>query len=109
QHAQAVTAVAFAAPDGARLATGTTDGEVRIWDAATGQSVALPARSAAPVRVIVFGPDGRHLLPAAGTAARLWAAATGPPPSPPLSHHQDLTDATFSPDGRLVATASLDD
>ncbi|MFJ4931605.1 WD40 repeat domain-containing protein, partial [Streptomyces sp. NPDC088736] len=34
-----MTAVAFA-PDGTWLATGSNDGRVRIWDAATGQTTA---------------------------------------------------------------------
>jgi WD40 repeat protein len=71
-------------PDGTLLATGTGKpaewrraGEVKLWDAVTGESLALLPGHAACVNTVVFSPDGKLL--ATGTAEgmlRIWDVAT---------------------------------
>lgn len=66
-------AVAFS-PDGTRLATGESDGTVRLWDAATGQEQLTLVGHSAQVVDVSFSPDGDHLASVAldGTM-RVWA------------------------------------
>jgi WD40 repeat protein/DNA-binding SARP family transcriptional activator len=61
-------------PDGATIATGHTDGLVRLWDAETGlQRLELPSRGGAVARV-VFSPDGSRLASiSADGLVRVWA------------------------------------
>jgi len=53
-------------PDGRRLASGSYDGTVAVWDAANGERLATLALDAAN-NTVAWSPDGRHL--AAGDAA----------------------------------------
>jgi WD40 repeat protein/serine/threonine protein kinase len=56
-----VTALAFS-PDSNRLATGSTDNAVRIWNAATGRLMTGPVRLPAPITSLAFTTDGAWLI-----------------------------------------------
>jgi WD40 repeat protein len=59
-----VRSVAFS-PDGRRIASGSQDETIRIWNAATGRPIGLPlAGHQWWVENIGFSPDGRNLLSA---------------------------------------------
>lgn len=92
-------------PDGRRLATGLSDGTVRLSDTATGAVTATIAGQSDAVETLVFSPDGRRLATRAeDDAVRLWDTATGAArvtlPGPTGSV------LVFSPDGRRLATGS---
>jgi WD40 repeat protein len=60
-------------PDGLLIATACEDATARLWDAATGESLAPPLAHSLSVRDIAFSPDGRWLLTASwDKTARLW-------------------------------------
>jgi hypothetical protein len=101
-----VGAVAFSA-DGRTVLTGTTRGEVLLWDVATGQALG-PARREFPARDAARSPDGRLVLEVTGHRARLRYAANGNPAGPPLSHKDAVLAGAFSPDGKTVLTGSAD-
>jgi WD40 repeat protein len=57
------------------------------------------------VKKILFSPDGKLLISAAGVIARVWDVATGKEIS--RKEYRDLVnDVAISPDNRLVASAS---
>lgn len=95
--------------DGARLALGTADGAVRVWDVATARAIAtiqLPLPGAAYAS---FSPDGTRLVTAgADGIARIWEADGGRALGELAGHTADLRDAAFSADGATIATASRD-
>ncbi|GEM_PF-4723545 len=64
--------VAFG-PDGKRLASGSDDATVRIWDATTGQETLTLRAKHRSVRSVAFSPDG-HRLVATGAALNIWDA-----------------------------------
>jgi WD40 repeat protein len=72
-----VNAVAIA-PDGSWLATGSNDGTVRIWDAATGQERAVHTGHSQSVNAVAIAPDGSWLATGSSDRTiRICDATTG--------------------------------
>jgi WD40 repeat protein/serine/threonine protein kinase len=94
-------------PDGARIATASSDKTARIWDAATGALLHTLAGFTADVYRVRFSPDGTRLLAASWDgSARVWDVATGALLWT-ASDEQRVLDAEFSPDGTWTATAGF--
>ncbi len=74
-HTGTVQAIAFS-PDGATVATGGLDWDVKLWDSISGTEVAS-APHVGPVTAIAFSPDGLTLATASqDQSVRLWLSAT---------------------------------
>jgi WD40 repeat protein len=107
--------VAFS-PDGKRLASGSSSmgplgetpkpGEVKVWDAQTGQElVTLKGHTGSGVRV-VFSPDGKHLASCADNTVRLWDVQTRPNPRVLKGEAGSVASVAFSPDGKRLTAGS---
>ena len=95
--------------DGCRLAAASSDGIVRVWDAATGAPLRELKGPDSPVLSVAFSPDGRHLASSsADPAVRLWDVATGALLQELKGHKGVVRCVVFSPDGRHLASASND-
>jgi WD40 repeat protein/tetratricopeptide (TPR) repeat protein len=113
-HTGIVTSVCFS-PDGRRLASasGGIDeqkrqgyGEVKVWDAQTGQELLSLQGHTSLVWCVCFSPDGRRLASAGGgDEVKVWDAQTG---QELLTLEGAFGCVCFSPDGRRLATASAD-
>ena len=109
-------------PDGKQAATAGNDGQVTIWDVATGQKVHT-IKLKSPIMTVAFSPNGA--LVAAGCADRSVVVASARPPKPVptgivtartlgeqfiLRGHQGPVDAVaFRPDGKMLVTACRED
>lgn len=98
-----VEALAFA-PDGALLASGDRQGEVRLWDARSGEPAGGFATNA-PVSAIRWLPDGTSLLLAGPSSLAVWSRAGKRLLRVPPEHPGAVRVARPDPSGRLVATA----
>ena len=76
-HTGRLTFVAVSA-DGKKLASGSHDGTVRVWDlAGEAEPPLLRNTGKAPIRGLACSPDGRWLAATQGPWLRLWDARTG--------------------------------
>jgi WD40 repeat protein len=105
---EGVSSVTYS-PDGTRIASGSPDHTVRLWDAKTGQQIGQPLHHDDAVTSVAFSPNGTRI--ASGSAdktVRLWDAATGQPIGQPIHHDDAVTSVAFSPDGTRIASGDAD-
>jgi WD40 repeat protein len=103
--------IAFS-PEGKTLATGTSDGLVRLWDAASGEELRSLRGHQGNVGSVAFTPDGKTL--ASGSwdqTVRIWSPVTGEPgvvlegqQPQPVSTSSGMLVVAFAPDGKTLAS-----
>ena len=100
--------------DGARLASGSADQTVRLWDMQTGEVRHTLAGHSAWVYSVAFAPRSLHEqeLLASGSADKtilLWDATTGERLHTLVGHTNEVRTVAFSPNDRILASGSLDE
>ncbi len=104
----AILSVAFS-PDGKLLATGDSNGEIRLCQVANGEQIVICKGHTNWVVSLAFNPDGSVL--ASGSTdytVRLWNVSTGQCLQTLWKHDSDVWSVAFSPDGDLLASGSDD-
>jgi WD40 repeat protein/tetratricopeptide (TPR) repeat protein len=111
-------------PDGRTVAlrgSGTMQGEVRLYDAATRAQIGPPLPHQGPIFAMAFSTDSKTLLTGdtvlsgerkeAGNNSelRFWDVATGKESCPPLDLQGTVSVGAFSPDGKILATQNWGD
>ena len=115
-----VLSVAFS-PDGQTLASGmgeyfysrrwgySYDGDIALWDAATGQHLKTLSGHTNYVLSVAFSPDGKTLASGSSdNTIRLWDAVTGQHLKTLSGHSENVLSVAFSQDGKILASGSSD-
>jgi WD40 repeat protein len=95
--------------DGHRLASGSTDRIVRLWDSATGEVMHTLTGHTRNVQGVAFSPDGQRLASCSSdTTIKLWDVARGRELLTLRGHVRDVDAVAFSGDGTRILSADVD-
>ncbi len=99
-------------PDTTRIASGSDDGLVQVWDSTTGKiTCTYRGQTGAPVGVVAWSPDGKRIASTSwdGTV-HIWDAITGDTifTCSGSTTHIIVDSVAWSPDGKRLASGSGD-
>lgn len=98
--------------DGARVVSGSDDGQVRVWDVRTGAIVIGPLKGhAGSIYSIAISHDGARIISSSyDRTIRVWDTQTGDSIGTPLKGHTDMIwSVAFSPDSTHIISGSSDE
>ncbi|MGE0883455.1 MAG: AAA-like domain-containing protein [Blastocatellales bacterium] len=95
--------------DNKRLAIGSDDNLIVIWDIASGKKIMTLKGHSSGIQSIAVSPDGHYLASAsADKTAKIWDLGSGNELVTLKGHQNLIVSIRFSPDGSRIATASFD-
>jgi WD40 repeat protein len=112
-HTGVVTCLKFS-PDGKWIASGDTNGTIRLWEVPTRKPI-RSLETGAGVHSVAFSPDGTRLLSGGGLSkagrpgeylVRLWDVATGKEIMAASGHTHRITSVAFLADPRFAVSSS---
>ena len=109
-HSAPVLSLSYS-PNGHRIASGSGDETIRIWDVETGSTIGNPLTGHTDaVRSVAYSPDGQHIVSGSDDMTiRIWDAETGTPVGGPLEGHTDeVNTVVYSPSGQHIVSGSDD-
>ena len=101
-------------PDGRRLAVGTVEGQLVLWDVPTRELLAKTKAHSGWLMALAFSADGRVLVTGGGDQNLVFwdVAEERPGLQQPLfrlrGHRNEIWDVEYSPDGERLVTSSKD-
>ena len=108
-HSDTVYSVSFS-PDGTKVASGSRDNTVKLWDVTSGECLQTLEGHSLYVNSVSFSPDGTKV--ASGSSdetVKLWDVTSGECLQTLEGHSDYVKSVSFSPDGTKVALGSWDD
>jgi hypothetical protein len=107
-HTGFVLSVAFS-PDGERIASGSWDRMVKVWDSSTGMELLPLNGHIGDVLSVAFSPDGKRIVTGSGdNTVKVWDSSMGMELLPLKGHTGDILSVAFSPDGKRIVSGSAD-
>ena len=94
--------------DGTVLASGASDGIVRLWDVETQTSIATLSGHRLSVSSVAFSRGGILASGSIGGTIKLWDVATRDLIATLEGHTSSIRSVSFSPDGNTLASGSRD-
>ncbi len=107
-HAGPVNSVAWSS-DGKRIASGSNDKTVQVWDASTGNPLLTYKGHTGPVNSVAWSSDGKRI--ASGSAdktVQVWDASNSNLLCTYKGHLDSVKSVAWSPDGKRIASGSDD-
>jgi WD40 repeat protein/serine/threonine protein kinase len=106
-HQGAIYSIALS-PDGKTIVTGSADGNVRLWDAATARPIAVLRGHENEVNGVAFSSDGRYVASASDDrTVRIWDVSTHKELRRLTDCRRAAINVEYTPDGRyLLATCA---
>ncbi|MEA5507308.1 NB-ARC domain-containing protein [Halotia wernerae UHCC 0503] len=103
-----IASVAFS-PDGKFLATGDTNGEIRLYQVSDWKQLLICKGHTNWVPSLAFSPDGTILASSSSDhTVKLWDAITGQCLQTLQGHEHEVWTVAFSPDGNTLVSGSND-
>jgi len=107
-HSEGITCIAFS-PDGSRLATGSSDERVVLWDVKRGSASRVFRGDLISVNSVAFAPDGQTLFAGCSNQnIHAWNLEVPTRPNVLAGHSAAVNALAISPCGRWLASASQD-
>ncbi|MEO2163470.1 MAG: WD40 repeat domain-containing serine/threonine-protein kinase, partial [bacterium] len=105
-HESTVTSVAWN-PTGTRIASGSGDKTLRIWDAATGTSLQTLEGHESGVTSVAWNSAGTRIVSGSfDNTLRIWDAATGTSLQTLEGHGREVTSVAWNPAGTRIVSGS---
>jgi WD40 repeat protein/DNA-binding SARP family transcriptional activator len=96
-------------PDGRTVALSFANGDVTLWDVASGEKLNQLSGHSGIAYGMAFSPDGRYLATSAfDQMAKLWDVATGQELATFYGNGSNIFEVAFNPDGTRLVTAGGD-
>ncbi|PCH41760.1 WD40 repeat-like protein [Wolfiporia cocos MD-104 SS10] len=107
-HTGGICALAYS-PDGLRIASGSEDAKIIIWDAETGQRLHECRSHEETICSLAFSPNSTEFVSGSRDGkAIIWSVGSGEARAVLEGHTGFVYCVTYSPDGSTIATASVD-
>jgi eukaryotic-like serine/threonine-protein kinase len=97
--------------DGYRIASGSADNTVQVWDAATGWHISTYTGHKNWVLSVAWSPDDQYITSGGGIydkTVKVWDAKTMQTMHSFSEHTDGVTSVAWSPDGKYIASGSYD-